>query len=81
MGELTAKDYVKSDALGRTYNCKFYLTQKGTKITEEINETVEAVVKYVNSEIPKEDIEHFYSVFEAINQKLKSSEEYFKKGF
>ena len=81
MSELAAKDYVKSDAPGRTYNCKFYLTQKGTKITEEINETVEAVVKYVNSEIPKEDIEHFYSVFEAINQKLKSSEEYFKKGF
>ena len=81
MSELAAKDYVKSDAPGRTYNCKFYLTQNGTKITEEINETVEAVVKYVNSEIPKEDIEHFYSVFEAINQKLKSSEEYFKKGF
>ena len=81
MSELAAKDYVKSDAPGRTYNCKFYLTQNGTKITEEINETVEAVVKYVNSEIPKEDIEHFYSVFEAINQKLKSSEEYFKKVF
>ena len=76
MGELVEKDYVKSDTR-KTYNCKFFLTEIGVKITEEINETVDAIVKYVNSEIPKEDIEHFYSVFEAINKKLKSSEEYF----
>ena len=81
MGELVEKKYVKSDAPGKTYNCKFYLTEEGFRITEEINDTVQAVVKYVNSDIPKEDIERFYSVFETINQKLKSSEEYFKKGF
>ena len=76
MGELVEKDYVSSDSR-KTYNCKFFLTESGMQITEEINETVDAIVKYVNSEIPKEDIEHFYSVFEAINKKLKSSEEYF----
>ena len=81
MGELVEKKYVKSDVTGRTYNRKFFLTERGTGITEEINETVEAVVKYVNQDIPKEDIEHFYSVFEVINDKLRSSEEYFKKGF
>ena len=81
MGELVEKDYVKSDAPSKTYNCKFYLTDSGVEITEEINEMVDQVVKYVNSDIPKEDIEHFYSVFEAINSKLKSSEEFFKKGF
>ena len=76
MGELVEKDYVKSDT-SKTYNCKFFLTEIGVKLTDEINETVDAIVKYVNSEIPKEDIEHFYSVFETINKKLKSSEEYF----
>ena len=39
------------------------------------------VVDYVNKDIPREDVERFYSVFEAINKKLKDSEEYFKKGF
>ncbi len=81
MSELVENNYVRSDMSGRTYNRKFFLTEQGLRITEEINATVEAVVKYVNADIPKEDIEHFYSVFETINKKLKSSEEYFKKGF
>ena len=76
MGELVEKKYVTSDTR-KTYNCKFFLTESGVKITEEINETVAEIVKYVNSDIPKEDIEHFYAVFEAINTRLKSSEEYF----
>ena len=81
MGELIDNEYVRADMSGRTYNRKFLLTEKGLRITEEINETVALIVKYVNEDIPKEDIEHFYSVFETINTKLKSSEEYFKKGF
>ena len=81
MSELVKNKYVMSDTSKRTYNRKFFLTEFGTKITEEINETVETVVKYVNEDIPREDIEHFYSVFEMINKKLKSSEENFKKGF
>ena len=81
MGELVDKGYVVADKSMRAYNRKFLLTEEGLAITEEINGTVETVVKYVNQDIPKEDIEHFYAVFEAINEKLKSSEEYFKKGF
>ena len=81
MSELVDNKYVVSDTTGKAYNRKFVLTEHGVKITEEINETVEAVVRYVNADIPKEDIEHFYSVFEIINKKLKSSEDYFKKGF
>ena len=77
MSELVQNDYVTADTSRRAYNRKFFLTEKGLKITEEINQTVEAVVEYVNKDIPKEDIEHFYAVFEAINKKLKSSEEYF----
>ena len=81
MSELVDKGYVVADKSMRAYNRKFLLTQEGLRITEEINGTVETVVKYVNQDIPREDIEHFYAVFEAINEKLKSSEEYFKKGF
>lgn len=81
MSELVENKYVVSDMSQKTYNRKFFLSELGAKITDEINETVETVVKYVNSDIPKEDIEHFYSVFEIINKKLRDSEEYFKKGF
>ena len=80
MGELIAKNYVVDDSSKKTYNRKFFLTDTGKKITEEINGTVANVVRYVNFDIPREDIERFYTVFEAINQKLKESEEYFKKG-
>ena len=81
MSELVDKGYVVADKSMRAYNRKFLLTEEGLRITEEINGTVETVVKYVNQDIPREDIEHFYAVFEAINEKLKSSEEYFNKGF
>ena len=80
MSELVAKNYVEADSSKKTYNRKFCLTDEGRRMTEEINETVDNVVEYVNLDIPREDIEHFYSVFEAINQKLRDSEEYFKKG-
>ena len=81
MSELVENKYVVADTSKRTYNRKFFLTELGVNITEEINQTVETVVRYVNEDIPREDIEHFYSIFEVINKKLKSSEEYFKKGF
>ena len=81
MGELIEKNYVVDDSSKKTYNRKFFLTELGRKITDEINGTVEDVVRYVNENIPKEDVEHFYTVFGTINEKLKDSEEYFKEGF
>ena len=80
MGELIAKNYVEDDSSKKTYNRKFFLTDAGRKMTEEINQTVEGVVEYVNLGIPREEIEQFYTVFEAINKRLKDSEEFFKKG-
>lgn len=80
MGELIAKNYVEDDSSKKTYNRKFFLTEAGRKMTEEINQTVEGVVEYVNLDIPREEIEQFYTVFEAINKRLKDSEEFFKKG-
>ena len=81
IGELIAKNYVEDDLSEKTYNRRFFLTQSGRKITEEVNKTVDDIVKYVNGGIPKEDVEHFYAVFGEINKKLRDSEEYFKKGF
>ena len=81
IGELIAKNYVEDDLSEKTYNRKFFLTESGRRITEEVNKTVDDIVKYVNGGIPKDDIEHFYSVFGEINKKLRDSEEYFKKGF
>ncbi len=81
IGELIAKNYVEDDLSEKTYNRKFFLTESGRKITEEVNKTVDDIVKYVNGSIPKEDVERFYAVFGEINKKLRDSEEYFKKGF
>lgn len=81
VNELIAKGYASSDESQKAYNRKFFLTSKGKKISEEINGIVLTIVEYVNGDIPKEDIEHFYAIFEKINNKLRASEEYFKKGF
>ena len=81
IGELIAKNYVEDDLSKKTYNRKFFLTDAGRKITDEINKTVDDVVKFVNEGIPKEEVEHFYTVFGEINKKLRDSEDYFKKGF
>ncbi len=81
IGELKDKDYVGSDSSKKMYNRKFVLTDLGKNITEEINDAVAEIVEYVDLDISKEDIEHFYSVFEKINKRLRDSEENLKKGF
>ena len=81
IGELIDKRYVGSDATKKTYNRKFILTELGKNITEEINDAVSSIVEYVDLDIPKEDIEHFYLIFEKINKRLRDSEENLKKGF
>lgn len=80
VNDLIENDYVCADTTKKAYNRKFFLTEKGKIITDEINGIVDAIVKYVNVEIPKSDLEKFYSVFEQINQKLKKSEENIEKG-
>ncbi len=78
--ELMEKQYVCADTTKKAYNRKFFLTEQGRNITDEINDIVDSIVRYVNMEIPKEDIEQFYSVFEQINEKLKKSEDNIEKG-
>ena len=81
VSELIAKGYASSDDSSKAYNRKFFLTERGIEITEEINGIVIRIVDFVSGDIPNDDIERFYAIFERINNKLKDSEEYFKKGF
>jgi DNA-binding MarR family transcriptional regulator len=81
VNELITKGYAVSDESKRAYNRKFFLTEKGRAIAEEINGIVLRVVEFVSGDIPTAEIESFYAIFERINNKLKDSEEYFKKGF
>ena len=77
VSELTGKGYAISDNTGKTYNHRFFLTDEGRRITEEINFIVLKVNSFVSDSISEEDIEKFYSVFETINQGLRSAEDKF----
>ena len=79
VGELIEKEYVSADASKKAYNRKFFLTEKGKNITNEINDIVVAINRYVSEDIPMEEIKRFYATFEVINEKLKHSEEDFEK--
>ena len=90
VGELMEKGYVSADETRKAYNRKFFLTEDGKRITNEINEVVVIINRYVSEDIPMEDIKHFYATFEFINGKLKDYEEHkyyeedfekFEKGF
>ncbi len=75
--DLLDKGYVSAEGTEKAYNRKFFLSETGRKITEEINAIVLAVNEYVSGEIPVSDLEHFYSVFEKINNNLRQAEEKF----
>ena len=79
IGELMEKEYVCADVTKKAYNRKFYLTERGETITNEINEVVIAINRFVSTDIPTEDIKRFYATFEIINEKLKDYEEDFEK--
>ena len=75
--DLVDKAYVRSDATEKAYNRKFFLSESGREITEEINEIVLAVNEYVSGEISAHELEHFYKIFETINENLRKAEEIF----
>ena len=77
VSDLINKGYVSSDTSGKTYNHRFFLSEEGKRITEEINSIVLQVNSFVSGSISDDDIEKFYSVFETINQGLRCAEEIF----
>ncbi len=74
VNELLSKGYVHADNSQRAYNRKFFLTEKGRRMTDEINAKVKQINTYVSEDISDEDIERFYDVFERINEKLRMAE-------
>ena len=75
--DLVNNEYVRADEAERTYNHKFFLTEKGKKITDEINSLVLAVNNYVSGSIPEADIDRFYDIFDTINKNLRNAEKIF----
>ncbi len=77
VNELIKNNYVRDDCSERAYNRKFFLTEEGHKITDEINSIVLKVNRFVSGEISGEEISQFYKTFETINHKLREAEEIF----
>ena len=78
VNELIKKEYVTSDTSQRAYNRRFFLTDMGRKITDEINEKIIEINTFVSGDISDEDIEHFYKIFGRINKNLKIAETKFQ---
>lgn len=77
VNDLLKKEYVYADGPNKAYNKRFFLTEKGRTITDEINDKVRQINTFVSKDIPNEDIESFYRVFGCINEKLKIAEDKF----
>ena len=75
--DLLSKGYVIEDEADKAYNHKFFLTEEGMRITDEINSLVLKVNDYVSGSIPKTDIDSFYDTFDTINKNLHNAEKIF----
>ena len=66
------------EAVGSSvYKRRYCLTEKGEKITAEINQIILEINQYVSNEIPVKEIAVFYRVLQEINSNLKKAEEKF----
>lgn len=74
IGELAEKDFVSEGPGSSNYKRRVVLTAEGKRIAEEINDIVLQINTYVSEEIPDEEIEIFYKVFERIYNNLKTAE-------
>ena len=75
---LQKKNYVTSDEYKKLYKQKFDLTEEGKRIAFEIESLILEINSYVSGNIPKEQIDIFYSTFETICEKLVKAEEFFE---
>ena len=75
--DLLDREYVIADQAEKTYNHKFFLTETGKRITNEINSIVLKVNDYVSGSISKHDIDRFYDTFDTINKNLRNAEKIF----
>lgn len=74
IGELAQKGFVSEGSGTSSYKRRVTLTDEGKKTAEEINDAVLRINTYVSQEIPEEDVETFYRVFDHIYKNLKIAE-------
>lgn len=75
IGDLAQNGYATEGQGKSNYKRRVSLTDEGKLVAEEINNIVLRINTYVSEEIPQEELDVFYSVFEKICDNLKASEE------
>lgn len=75
IAELSEKNCVKECYARSGYKRKIVLTEHGERIAEDIDRIMLDVNHYVSGDIPNDQIEIFYRVFEQICDKLKCADQ------
>lgn len=66
--DLRERAYVCADAAA--YKSRYRLTEAGARLAEEASRVIREVNGFVSGDIPREDIDRFYSTFRIIAQNL-----------
>lgn len=77
VGNLLDMKYISVCNPKRSYRQKYVLTEEGKRVACDIQKIVVEINEYVSSDIPKEDLDIFYSTFETICERLSNAEEKF----
>ena len=75
VSELCEKGFTTEEKTGSGYKRKVTLTEEGDRIARDIDKIILEINDRVSGEIPKEQIEAFYSVFGTICDNLKVAEQ------
>ena len=70
--ELTRDDFLQSETVGedKSYNKKYYLTDKSKKIASDINEDIGTYMAQARVGIPNEDMQRFYETLSRLSQNI-----------
>ncbi len=70
--ELTLDDFVETKTTGgdKSYNKKYYLTEKSEKIASNINEDMSLYMAQARNGIPEEDMQKFYETLRLLAQNI-----------
>ena len=70
--ELTHDGFLETKTAGedKSYNKKYYLTEKSEKITSDINEDIGRYMACARASIPEDDMQTFYGVLASLTQNI-----------
>jgi len=77
ISDLLEKKYVAVATPERNYRQKYVLSEEGLAVTEEIKNIVRTINEYVSGDIPKDQLDTFYTIFRTICENLAKAEEIF----